>query len=173
MSGPKRDCFYIDSHNHGLPAPSGVPGLQPKERAIIVGFSWLTRLAADPPKANALVAFDQIQVAENASRVLSLLMPGKTFDQFKKGQTVKVGAVSVTLMTKLKHPPTWDGPVLVIYPSEDLLNVVDAIEGVTDVMVVPWQPLDKDAPVAAWIAKWSGRPIIPQAQPAPKSDEEK
>jgi len=164
MSETKRDCFYIDSHNESLPALSEVFGLQPKERAIIVGFSWLNRLATDPANRNALVAIDQIQVAENASRVLTQLLPGKAFDEFKKGQAVSVLSASVTLMTKRKHPTTWDGPVLVIYPSEDLLNVVDSIEGVTDVLIVPWQPLDQDAPVAAWIARWTAMPILPQTQ---------
>jgi hypothetical protein len=159
MSATGRNCFYIDSHNEAWPAPTGHEYLQAKERAIVVGFSWLTRLA----KGNGLIAFDQIQNADNTSRVLKLLMPGKTFDQFKKGETVKVGAVSVTIVTKKKCPPTWDGPVLVIYPSGDLLSDVDGIEGVTDVMVVPWQPLDKDAPVAAWIARESATPLVPQA----------
>ena len=176
MSGTNRNSFFIDSHSPALVGPVAMPGVppeavaaftqfSPKERAILFGFSWLTRLATEPGKRDWLVACDQIQVAQNAGTILTLVLHGKgNFDQFKQGRIVSLGPNNLKLMTVRKHPHAWEGPILALYPSEALLNVIDAMEGVTDVMVVPWQAMDKDGPVAAWTSKWSALPIIPQTR---------
>lgn len=124
--------FYIDSHG-------------PNPDAVIRGVQWLCREAKDTGEPALIVVTAKPILASMRGPVL-----GPLFQQLKKEGVVSSGGVTLHLMTLRKKKWSWDGPALVIYGTQDLLDAVDSLDGACDVLLIPWR---RDE-ASAWISTW-------------------
>jgi len=73
----------------------------------------------------------------------------------RQGKTTS-GGVTIVLMTEHKGPEIHaNGPALVLRATMDLLNAVEATQGVTKILAVPWVRTDIDL----WLNTWAPRKI--------------
>jgi len=139
--------FYIDSYG-------------PEDNALMAGVQWLYREAKSTGKP-ALIAVSTKRILENTSW-------SKFSDLFlalKKNERVSFDGVSFSSMTLRKKKSSWDGPVLVIYGGQKLLDAVDSLYGSCDVLYVPWARVEADAWISTWGAKELGK--VPDEDNAP------
>jgi hypothetical protein len=61
-------------------------------------------------------------------------------------------SMRIDIMTELRHPPRWQGPILAVFPHVRLLEIIDGM-GAQEVLVIPW--LQKE--VQSWISHWSAQ----------------
>jgi len=143
--GRDRESFFINSHG-------------PDKPAIERGLKWLFNicmgktcegrgLVAVPQKSNISEGVVSEVLGEKVSKVLA--KDDKVF------MPIGPPGFELHLMTKRKEVRNWEGPVLAIYPDEDLLNKLDAVNGVTEVLVIPW--LKEEA--EDWIETWSAKEL--------------
>ena len=132
-----RQAFYIRSEGTN-------------EVAVRRGIQWLLDLGrANPRKRSALLA---VPARGNLRGVISDVLGVENAKILSDGGTLRMnGVVDLALLTKLKMVSQWDGPVLAVYPARDMLNSIDAISGVTDMLLVPWNIKE----VEFWINAWS------------------
>jgi len=136
-----RSSFYIDSEGG-------------TSDALARGFDWLEELACENPrKRHALVAHPA------KSGVLKVLWPVIGDDAaralVKNGVVRLSSGVEASLLFERRHMHLWEGPVLAVYPTKRLLDMVDQLHGVTDVLVIPWR-LEE---VLFWIKAWEAMPL--------------
>lgn len=136
MSQEDRSAAFIDTEG-------------PDEDAIEFALAWVHQLGEqDEGKQDAVLAVNTKRQLEG---VFSDVVGESAANALSKKQPVQVGEAELHLMTKRIDPSGWHrGPVLALYPDEDLLNKIDGMRGVTDVLVVPWS---KDT-VQFWIDTW-------------------
>lgn len=108
---------------------------------------------------------------DNLDALSSCLAP-EQIGQLKQGADVELSAsLKLSARTERSLGQSWDGPVLVIYPSRGLLDKVDTLKMVTKVLVVPWVMSD----VESWINRCNavpvdGAPVSVEAQPKAVAD---
>ncbi|WP_420182086.1 DUF1889 family protein [Haloarcula sp. KBTZ06] len=136
MSQEDRSTVFIDTEG-------------PDEEAIELGLAWVLQLGEqNKGKQNAILALNTKSQLEG---VFSDVVGESAANSLSQKQPVQVGEAELQLMTKRIDPSGWQrGPVLALYPGEDLLNKIDSMRGVTDVLVIPWS---KDT-VQFWIDTW-------------------
>lgn len=138
----QRKAFFT-SHEEG-----------PKPYEVIRGIQWLQEQGQD-----ALVV---VATLDNLSQLSSSLGLDRV-RRLKASETVVLGTnTRLTAATELKMVRSWAGPVLVLYPSKDLLDKVDGIAGVTSVLVIPWLKTDTQDWIKTWAAVELGA-----AEPSP------
>lgn len=136
MSRKDRSTAFIDAEG-------------PDQEAVELGLAWVRQLGEqDMGKQDAVLA---VSTKKQLDGVFSDVVGDSAANSLSKKQPVQVGEVELHLMTKRIDPPGWQqGPVLALYPDEELLNKIDGMRGVTDVLVVPWS-MDT---VQFWIDTW-------------------
>lgn len=120
------------------------------EDAIKKGLSWLIELNnQDANKSSALLAVPQIS---NLKGEISAVLGDPTVKILTKSEKITFNStVQISLLTERKDIYSWDGPILAIHPTKELLDKIDGLNGVTDVLVIPWT-FDE---VQYWIDAWS------------------
>lgn len=140
MTG-SRNSLYIDSEG-------------PDEEAMAEAVEWLYELGdEDADKRNALLA---VNTEEHLQRegVLASVIGERAVHQLTNNNPIRIGPVTLQLFTLGVDPRRQaDGPVLALYPSDELLTQIDRLHGVTDVLVLPWSPDD----IEHWREKWNAR----------------
>ena len=130
-----RPSYYIESTG-------------PQDEAIIAGFQWLIKEAANQNQAG-YVAVSTKAILNNISQWSQL---AKIFNSLYKYDSVLVDNVSLNLITSSdRYIPTANGPVLAIYGGQSLLDIVDSILDVTCVLYIPWAEQEH----ANWSATWN------------------
>jgi hypothetical protein len=139
----RRSSLYIKTH--------GVD-----EAAISAGLAWLLDLARkDSSKRLALLA---VPVKSNLRGAVSSVIGETSTRALQQGKKLTISStVQVSLLTERERIYSWSGPVLAIYPTKRLLDIVDGLIGITDVLVIPWT-LDE---VQYWIDTWSAIELGP------------
>ncbi len=140
----KGPSFYIESTG-------------PEESALIRGFQWLV---AEAQKADGrgLVA---VSTKQNLDNIANWSKLGPPLTQLRQKGVAKMGEVNLGLFTgKEKNVHAWDGPILVIYGGQPLLDAVDAITGKASVLYIPWGEGD----FAAWAQTWGATQLGDQAE---------
>ena len=140
MSG-SRNARYIDSEG-------------PDEEAMAEAVEWLYELGSkDADKRNALLAVNT-EADLQREDVLAAVIGERAVAQLANNRPIRIGAVTLELFTLGIDPKRQaDGPVLALYPSEELLDKIDRLHGVTEVLVVPWSNDD----IEHWKEKWRAR----------------
>ncbi len=124
-----------------------VESVGPEDEALVQGFKWLVSEAqkADNKGLVAVTSKANLDNISHWSRFKDLL------GALKNSGVVRSGAISIGLLTaKDKSVRQWDGPILVIYGGQALLNVVDSISGTASVLYVPWNDEDH----LDWVDTW-------------------
>lgn len=119
----------------------------PQEAALIQGFQWLI---AEAQKAGGkgLVG---VSTKQNLDNIANWSQFGPLLTQLRQKGVAKAGQVTFGLFTgKEKNVHAWDGPILVIYGGQKLLDAVDSITGKANVLYIPWGEGD----FAAWAETW-------------------
>lgn len=131
--------FYIESFG-------------PQDDALIRGVQWLFLVAKASGKS-ALVVVYQKSNLENItwSQLASL------FRCLHKNGRGIYEDVSFDLMTMRNKKYSWDGPALVIYGGQKLLDEVDSLTGAIDVLYIPWAKNDGDRWITTWDATELGK----------------
>lgn len=132
----------------------------PDDASLVAGVKWLYQEASTTSKP-ALVVVSQKQNLENIqwSQFAGL------FAALKKQDECTVQAVRFALMTLRSRTWSWDGPALVIYGGQKLLDAVDALAGNIDVLYIPWSGNDGDG----WIATWDAQKLGAQGEGGPRN----
>lgn len=136
----------------------------PDEHAVRLGFAWLADSAkhAGAP-VTALLA---VTVKDNLRGVISNVIGDQIVTALAAGKTVPIAhtPISIRLITlRTKHSILQGGPVLALYPTKKLLDMLDELYGVTEILVVPWRL----APVQYWIDTWAPQELTSSATTAP------
>lgn len=136
MVQKKRVAVYIKSQG-------------PNPQAIKDGLRWLDSVCTITNKCNGLLAF---LGKEQSQRVMSEVLGEHEAKTLAKNGSIKLpnSAVELSLMTLRDKPYNWNGPVLVVYPSKELLDMIDSLFDVTHVLVIPWT-LEE---MQYWINTW-------------------
>lgn len=136
----ERNSLYIDSHG---PNPEGVKK----------GFAWLYQISKqDEDKRHGIVAVNTKKNLDNIQDTIEELIGAGGFRSLRNDNRVTIEHLQVSLVTNRIRPSGWrSGPALVLYPSDDLLDTVDGLHGVTDVLVVPWHRES----FQPWIDTWN------------------
>lgn len=127
----------------------------PDDGAIQTGVKWLYQKAQAIGKP-ALIAVSTKGILENIQWATYATL----FIALKRNDEAVVASVQFKLMTLRSKVWRWDGPALVIYGGQGLLDAVDALEGNIDVLYIPWTGNDGDG----WIATWNAQKLGGQGE---------
>lgn len=118
--------------------------------ALERGMRWLIGEArrTDQP---GLVVLATKQVVDNLGRWAGDV--GNLLISLRDAGDLESGGVTLALRTQRTLPPSWAGPILVIYGGDRLLDAVDGITGACDLLYIPW--LCEEA--VKWAKARSGR----------------
>ena len=147
----KRSSTYLEVKENGL-------------QEIITGFAWLIKLAqGDSSKKSALIAVPLLKALEDD---VAPVLGREAIASLAAGNEVNIDVIlKLSLMTERKPRESWSGPVLAIYPTRKLLELIDAMSGVTDMLVVArriWSIQD-------WVDTWRVAPLSVSPLPPPSS----
>lgn len=129
----------------------------PQETALMQGFQWLIA-EAEKARNKGLVAVSTKQNLENVANWSQL---ASVLTQLRQKGVAKIGQVTLGLFTgKDKNVYAWDGPILVIYGGQKLLDAVDSIAGKGSVLYIPWGEGD----FSEWAETWGATRLGVQAK---------
>lgn len=135
----------------------------PDTPAFRTAFSWfLDRIAASPGGQQGLLVVHGKGNLDGGA-IEAVLGPAAV-RALKKDNGVRLRRSAIRLMTEKIMVYAWSGPMLVVYPSPKLLDVVDGLQAPSDVLVVPWVREE----VEPWIRMWGARELGSSAKPEPK-----
>ena len=136
-----RTTSYLEVKENGL-------------QEIITGFAWLIKLAqGDSSKKSALIATPLLKTLEDD---VAPILGKQTVALLAEGNEVNIDVIlKLTLMTERKTRDSWPGPILAVYPTRKLLELIDGLSGVTDLLVISrriWSIKD-------WVDTWRVSPL--------------
>lgn len=134
-----------------------IESIGPQEESLVLGFKWLVT-EAQKSGNKGLVAVSTKQNLDNFAD-WSKLAP--LLNQLRKIGVAKSGDITLGLFTgNDTNVHAWDGPILVIYGGQKLLDAVDSISGKASVLYIPWGEGD----YSAWAATWGATKLGEQAK---------
>ncbi len=114
---------------------------------IKLGLAWLISCALKTSAKIGLLAVPAKTTFDNLEKFL-----GKQFvSAIKKNNSISLHGVTIELLTEKIPKYTYSGPILALYPTQNLLNILDALEGEKDILVLPWL----FAKIQDWVQTWS------------------
>ncbi|MDQ7831375.1 MAG: hypothetical protein RDU30_06570 [Desulfovibrionaceae bacterium] len=119
----------------------------PQNEAIITGFRWLIKEAANQDRVGYVVVFTKHEL-DNISH-WSQLSP--TLNTLHKSGVYQADSVTLNLITPRDRYISASGPALVIYGGQELLDFIDSFQAITSVLYIPWQGQEH----ADWSATWN------------------
>jgi hypothetical protein len=121
---------------------------------VTEGFQWLLNLAKnDPKKKSALLA---VPILSNLDYDITSVLGKILVKKLVAGNRITLNSIlELSLLIERRPLYSWNGPILAIFPSKKLLDIIDRMSNVTDVLVIPW--LLKN--VQDWIDTWSAIPL--------------
>lgn len=144
----KRQCWYIATEGENA-------------KTLAQTFDWAkARLAETPSPPGLLLAIDSKNMLKSGP-LLSVLGEEVCAQLNRQERTHAPGLGEVTVQSLHKNNPMrrsiyqWDGLIVAVYPSRDLLAYVDAIEGVREIIVAPWFMKE----VEDWLQRWNAQEI--------------
>lgn len=145
----------------------------PDKDALRRALAWLARLSeADITKRKVALAVDG--KAQMSANTIVEVLGEAACKALAKGQPVTFGKATLSLVIQRDRLQSWTGPILAAFPSKKLLDKLDGLQGVTDIIVVPWTMEEAEFWIQAWGAEElgttsSGRAAAPQLDPIVES----
>lgn len=124
----------------------------PDIAALRSAFEWLVREMQTSTSRSGLLA---IPGKGNVEGAIETVLGSAAVKQLTKNNSVRSKVGTLELMTEKVRRSAWAGPVLAVYPTPKLLEVVDNLHGATAVLVVPWL---RDE-INPWIRIWAARQL--------------
>jgi len=138
----KRTSSYLEVNGNGL-------------QDIVSGFAWLIKLAqTDLSKRSALLAIPLLKMLEVD---IAPILGRQAVAGLASGNEYRIETLlTLTVMTERKpRRETWPGPILAVYPTRKLLDIIDGMSEVTDLLVVT----RKVWAIQYWINTWRVAPL--------------
>jgi hypothetical protein len=133
----------------------------PNDEAIVRGVQWLVAEAGNAGNIGVIA----VSVKANLENIANWSQLGSLFTQLRANGTVSVRGVTLKLVTRKDGQlHRFNGPILVIYGGQDLLDIVDGITGNASVLYIPWGDRDCDQWIQTWRATELGEPVAPDGQ---------
>lgn len=80
-------------------------------------------------------------------------------EELIENERAELDRTKLYLMTKKSGPvESFQGAVIMIYPTSDLMDKVDDLEGVSDILMVPWS----EEHILEWVPRWNAMEIVSQ-----------
>jgi len=138
-----------------------VSSVGPQDEAIVRGVQWL--LAEAEKSGN--VGIIAVSTKGNLDNIANWSQLADLFNQLRKHGSATVQGVTLKLMTlRDKQTYSFDGPILVVYGGQKLLDAVDGVTGHASVLYIPWSDGDCDQWGQTWHATELGQNVSPEAQ---------
>lgn len=122
------------------------------ENAMGLAFKWLLdSVKRSEAPVTALLA---IPVKDNLRGIISKVIGDRVAKDLASGKAVpiKQSSSDIRLITQRTKLTNWrGGPVLVAYPTKQLLDMLDDLYGITEILVVPCRL----AEVQYWVDTWA------------------
>lgn len=122
------------------------------EQAMGLAFAWL--LETGKHSKTAMTALLAIPAKDNLRGVISKVIGDRVARELASGKAVPIQQSSsdICLITQRTKLTSWrGGPVLVAYPTKQLLDMLDDMYGITEILVVPWRLSE----VQYWLDTWA------------------
>ena len=170
MTIRQRNSLYIDTYG-------------PDEDAVAHGFHWLCQTAAIQENLSGTIA---VPTLANLNGVIQDVLDEQITRPLAKHKQVKLNYPTSTGETEIELSLLFlrkrlsrfiSGPVLAFYPNKAMLDMIDDMGSVSDVLVIPWLPVNEakamtnslplsvDNDIKHWIETWQA-----QILGAPKDD---
>lgn len=123
----------------------------PDDKALGEGLRWLVHAAREAGGVG-MIAVTTKQILEN----VHWSQFSAVFDQLHKHGSYTIQGITLNLFTPGRATVyAFDGPILVMYGGQELLDAVDSIHGPASVLYIPFSQEDfKD-----WAATWEAMPL--------------
>jgi hypothetical protein len=130
-----RPSYYIESTG-------------PQDEAIITGFQWLIKEAANQNK----VGYVAVPMKANLDNISHWSQLSSILNSLRKNSVIQINDVTLNLITsRNRYISTLNGPVLVIYGGQSLLDIIDSIPDITCALYIPWEGHEH----TDWSATWN------------------
>ena len=162
MTIRQRNSLYIDTFG-------------PDKDAVERGFQWLCQAAAGQENLSGTIA---VLVLGHLNHVIQDVLGEEITRPLAKDKKVKLiyatteaetGIELSLLFLRMRSIRLISGPVLAFYPNKDMLDMIDDMRAVTDVLIVPWLPVNEatamtsslplsvDQDVKHWLDTWQAQ----------------
>ncbi len=162
MTLRQRNSLYIDTFG-------------PDNDAVERGFQWLCQAAAGQDNLSGTIA---VLVLGNLNGVIRDVLGEEITRPLAKDKKIKLlyaaneaeTEIDLSLLfLRMRSVRLISGPVLAFYPNKDMLDMIDDMRAVTDVLIVPWLPvndatamtsslpLSVDQDVKHWLNTWQAQ----------------
>ena len=162
MTVRQRNSLYIDTYGGD-------------EDAVARGFHWLCQTVANRDNLSGTIA---VLVLGNLNDVIQDVLGEEITRPLAKDKKLKLNYPTSTGETVIELSPLFlrmrsigfiSGPVLAFYPNKAMLDMIDDMGSVSDVLVIPWLPVNEakamtnsiplsvDKDVKHWIETWQAQ----------------
>ena len=162
MTLRQRNSLYIDTYG-------------PDEDAVARGFQWLCQTAASQESLSGTIA---VLVLGNLDGVIKDVLGEKVTRPLAKDKKINLIYATTEAETEIELSLLFlrkrlrrfiSGPVLAFYPDKAMLDMIDDMGSVSDVLVVPWLPVNEakamttslplsvDEDVKNWLDTWQAQ----------------
>ena len=158
MAIRQRNSLYIDTFG-------------PDKDAVARGFHWLCQTAASQENLSGTIA---VLVLGNLNGVIQDVLGERITRPLAKDKKVKLVYATTEielslLFLRMRSSRLISGPMLAFYPNKVMLDMIDDMGSVSDVLVIPWLPVNEakamtsslplsvDEDVKHWIDTWQAQ----------------
>lgn len=118
----------------------------PDTAALTSAVGWLVQQIQESGKPGLILASTKVQFTDS---ILTGVLGGPACRALAKGAAVE-GVLHGATERTFRHEGH-QGPVLILWPDQKLLDRADCMRGALSFLAVPWLPQD----IAAWRAQWA------------------
>ena len=158
MAIRQRNSLYIDTFG-------------PDKDAVARGFHWLCQTAASQENLSGTIA---VLALGNLNHVIQDVLGERITRPLAKDKKVKLVYATTEielslLFLRVRSSRLISGPMLAFYPNKAMLDMIDDMDSVSDVLVIPWRPVNEtkamtsslplsvDEDVKSWIDTWQAQ----------------
>lgn len=139
--------------------------------AVARGFHWLCQRAASQENLSGTVA---VLVLGHLNHVIQDVLGERITRPLAKDKKVKLVYATTEielslLFLRMRSSRLISGPMLAFYPNKAMLDMIDDMGSVSDVLIIPWRPVNEakamtaslalsvDGAVRGWIDTWQAQ----------------
>lgn len=135
----------------------------PREH-LVIAFTHAYRLAGETPSDGLLLTFSTKDNLTNIADVLRPILTDRGVKALKNSSRLE-GNTPIQMVTDRSAGSlaSWDGPVLLVYPTKSMLDRIGDMRSVRAEIVAPFAMTEH---IKAWIKAWAPTPILGAEAPS-------